>query len=379
MEDIWQEWLKLKGEMSQRAFARKMVEEGKANSEKRVRLFLHKKSKQMIELDAGINNEAGLEELIERANNIPGAVRTKVWQAGDGYRQSVEVKLGSATPDLDILFADLRAEFIEFTPQLPRSSYTPEQDLLLEISIPDLHYGKVGQGYNRQIAVDRWFNALGDIMLRSPRCEQVLLVLGNDLFHVDTLNNTTTAGTPQDTEGGIRDHFREVRAMLKEGISHILEYTPEVHLLFLPGNHDQLTTYFLGEALTDYYHNTPQVTIDNTPRYRKYFGWGQVMLGFAHGDNVKMDSFGILMATDAPEMWGRTRYREYHLGHFHRKQEIKYMGLTEDRGVRVRVLPSLSGSDEWHEKNGFVNNVAGAEGYVWEKARGLRQVLVSQV
>jgi hypothetical protein len=77
-----------------------------------------------------------------------------------------------------------------------------------------------------------------------------------------------------------------------------------------------------------------------------------------------------MMATDQPQMWGRTAYREAHIGHYHQtKSTVKTVG--EKMGVRVRTLPSLCPTDAWHRLKGYVNNLRGGEGFVWDGEYGL--------
>jgi len=84
-----------------------------------------------------------------------------------------------------------------------------------------------------------------------------------------------------------------------------------------------------------------------------------------HGDKGKHKTYPLLMATEQPEAFGQTMFREIHTGHTHQTK------TEEQFGVRVRVLPSLSPPDAWHAENGFVSNQRNAEAYVWSAKEGL--------
>ena len=109
----------------------------------------------------------------------------------------------------------------------------------------------------------------------------------------------------------------------------------------------------------------------------KYIQFGEVMVGYTHGSEEKEASLPILMAGEEKEMWGRTTFHEWHLGHFHRKRNMKYTVLdkaqmvNEEHSVTVRYLSSLTGSEEWHYKKGYIGTVKAGEAFVWNDEAGL--------
>lgn len=46
------------------------------------------------------------------------------------------------------------------------------------------------------------------------------------------------------------------------------------------------------------------------------------------------------------------------------------MPVSEQYGVRIRQLPSLSGLDAWHYSKGY-NGVRAAESFIWNKHDGM--------
>jgi DNA repair exonuclease SbcCD nuclease subunit len=139
----------------------------------------------------------------------------------------------------------------------------------------------------------------------------------------------------------------------------------KVIVIVCPGNHDTLSAWHLGDSLECYFHKYKDVEIRNEPTPRKYHQFGQVMLMFTHGDKGKKDKYPLLMATEEPEMFGKTKFREVHTGHLHKTQ------LDEHNGIRVRVLPALCAADDWHAQMGFVGNLRSAEAYIWSREEGL--------
>jgi hypothetical protein len=190
-------------------------------------------------------------------------------------------------------------------------------------------------------------------------------VVGNDLLHVDSRSNTTTAGTPQDTDSRYYKLFVSTRRMIQRAIHRCSELAKTVQVVLVPGNHDRDSVWHLGDSLTCAYNACPHIVIDNAPTQRKYVEHGRVMLLFTHGDKGKRPDYPLMMATEQPQMFGRTTFREAHTGHLHQTQ------VQEWHGVRVRILPSLAGADAWHAEHGYVGNLRAAEAFVWSATEGL--------
>jgi hypothetical protein len=157
--------------------------------------------------------------------------------------------------------------------------------------------------------------------------------------------------------------------MIKTAVDSLAETAP-VDIVIVPGNHDRQTMYYLGEALEDWYWQDERVSVDNGPALRKYYQHGQNLIGLTHGDGLRPDKLPLLMATEAQQAWAATRWREWHIGHYHTKREFRYLPVDEHNGVRVRVIPSLCAADRWHYEKGFVQGVRAAEAYVWHPTMG---------
>ena len=93
---------------------------------------------------------------------------------------------------------------------------------------------------------------------------------------------------------------------------------------------------------------------------------------FTHGDNEKPSDMPLIMATEQPEMFAATEFREAHCGHYHKEQ------VNEYRGVKVRFLPSICALDEWHKKMGY-QSLRAAQAFIWNHDEGLEGYLQSNV
>lgn len=244
---------------------------------------------------------------------------------------------------------------------------------MLEISIPDLHMGKMawaketGYGnYDLKIAEQCFEDALESLLERtcSYAFDQVVLVVGNDLLHTDNRQGTTEAGTPVDTDGRYHKAFYKTRLMITRAIERLRKVAPVV-VKIVSGNHDYLSAWHLGDSLECTFAKCQDVQIDNSPTSRKYHQFGQVMLMFTHGHKGKLQDYPLVMATEKPEMFGSSKFREAHTGDKHTTR------TQEFHGVKVRISPALCDADAWHSENMFVGNSRSAEAFVWSSQEGL--------
>jgi hypothetical protein len=264
----------------------------------------------------------------------------------------------------------------------------PDENNLLELCIFDLHLGKLawggetGENYDTKIARRRFLDAINDLLITASRFDfsRILFPVGNDFFNSDTIFNTTTQGTQQDEDLRWQKTFNVGVQLLVDAINMLKQTGVPVDVIVIPGNHDFERSYYMGKYLEAWFNNDKTVSIINGASPRKYYRFGKVLLGFTHGSEEKEGSLPMIMANDheSKPHWSETIYHEFHVGHIHRKRDMKYSAtldkirtLNEDLGVTVRYLSSLTGTEEWHHKKGFVGAVKGADGFIWNDEKGL--------
>jgi hypothetical protein len=281
-----------------------------------------------------------------------------------------KVALLAARAEVEALLAEARKglpTIKALAPKAPKSGY------MLELNIADLHNGKLAwsgetghESYDTRIAESIHDAAVEALLQRTSayQFDEIVLAVGNDLLHVDSRANQTTAGTPQDTDSRYYKVFLSTRRMTQRAIERCRKLA-RVRVVMVPGNHDRDSVWHLGDSLSCVYDGCKDVVIDNAPTQRKYVEFGKVLLMLTHGDKGKRADYPLLMATERPDMFGRTRFREAHTGHFHQTQ------VQEWHGVRVRILPSLAGVDAWHAENTYTGNIRAAEAFIWSASEGL--------
>ena len=247
---------------------------------------------------------------------------------------------------------------------------------LYEISLSDHHFGKLswspesGEDYDIKIAQKRWEKAVSELLSRVnlDTVERFLLPIGNDLFHMDNKNNSTTSGTVVDSDSRFFKMVSLVKGVLVETIDRLQSIAP-VDVVIIPGNHDFHASLWIGEVLAAWYRKAEDVSIDYAPTTRKYYRYGQVGIQLTHGNEEPHGQLGLLFATQAKQLWADTKYHFCQIGHFHRVKKIQYVDIEEHPGFQVETLPSLSATDFWHFKKGYSSGKA-AKAFLFHKDQG---------
>tara|TARA_R110002049_G_scaffold290660_2_gene474236 strand:+ start:1890 stop:3134 length:1245 start_codon:yes stop_codon:yes gene_type:complete len=277
----------------------------------------------------------------------------------------------------------LRDELINevqtFSPKYPKLEYKKiDNGHLLEINIFDLHFGKLcwgletGDNYDTKIASKRFLTAIHAIIKRSEGYDikRIVFPVGNDFFNSDTRLNQTSAGTPQDEDVRWQKTFKAGRELLIAGIDMLSKIAP-VDVVIVQGNHDWERSFYVGDVLSCWYFNNPNVEVNNQPTPRKHYKFGNCLISYTHGNNEKIIDLPLLVASEVPKLWASTQFREIHIGHLHHKKEIKFMATQEHKGIVVRFMRSLSGTDAWHNFKGYKGAIQACEAFIWDENEGL--------
>ena len=239
-----------------------------------------------------------------------------------------------------------------------------DDEHLLIVDPADIHIGKLaesfetGEDYNNQIAVQRVREGVEGILhkARGFRVDKILFVGGNDILHIDTPRRMTTSGTPQDTEGMWYSNFLIAKELYIEVLNRLLKVA-DVHFVYNPSNHDYTHGFFLADVIQTYFKDCKNITFDCSIAHRKYFVYGDNLIGTSHGDGGKTQDLPLTMAHESPD-WSRCKHRYFYIHHFHHKVSKDYMGVC------VEALRSPSGTDSWHHRNQYQHAPKAIEGFI---------------
>lgn len=267
-----------------------------------------------------------------------------------------------------------------------RARPKPNGDNLLVIDIADLHIGKLavkaetGFEYNREIAIERGVEGTRRLLEKAQKhgVAHILFVLGNDIIHIDKPSGATTAGTSQDTDGTIHVMWDDAHMFYQAAIDLCRQVAP-VSLIYCPSNHDWFAGFTVARSLRAYYRNCPEVSAslyNTSPIHRKYFAFGNNLIGLTHADGAKEADLPQLMVDEAADLLATCKRRYWYLHHLHHKikktgrgtarrlTEKDLIGMTIIAGKagldttdapEIEYVRSPSAPDGWHHRNGYVN------------------------
>lgn len=303
---------------------------------------------------------------------------------GDAVNPTINVKVTLAPKVEEIAVRELFAELLEgakaFSPKYPKISYPKIADadgLLYEIGMPDIHLGLLAwaeeSGVDSDLKITEVLvHKVTDLLLAHVQnlpIKTILFPVGNDYFNVNDKREETIHGTRQQEDTRWQKTFRKGHELMVQVIDKCATIAP-VHVMVIPGNHDEERSFYLGEVLTAWYRNCPNVTVDNRATKRKYFAFGKNLIGLTHGYYEKPDTLVKLMPLEEPILWAHSNYREWHTGDKHHKKDM--VTVTEEyTGIVVRILRSLSAPSGWSFDKGFLGALRAGEGFVWHPTNGL--------
>jgi len=256
---------------------------------------------------------------------------------------------------------------------------TTAEKFIIEPNVVDLHLGKLGwspessEDYDYRIARDRFHYVVDDVYNRALNMpvDKFLYVFGSDFWQINNKKGETFAGTSVDFDSRVQKLFRVGINMHIEAIDKYSTIAP-VHVVMVPGNHDEEISYFGLESLWAWYHDSKVVHVWDNLQAHKYVEFGINLIGYDHGHKGR-NRLPATMSVEVPQAWGRTLAREWHTGHRHR------LAVMEEAGVTVRELSSMAGHDAWEFDEKYVGRLCRSQTFIWNRDEGVNSTWESTI
>lgn len=295
----------------------------------------------------------------------------------DGVRKPLLQWVKTNVPvdkQIEAIRAAAEAAFEDIPPAPPRTVEPAGlEDLAVFLAITDYHFGmyawaeETGDDWNLEIAEQTFYHTIQALVQRAGAAQRCYLALMGDLLHTDNLSNKTpTSGHELDSAARFPETVRAVIRSIRRVVELLRQTYPEIVIIVAEGNHDIVSSgVWLPEVLDALYGSVPEVEVARSPRPYHVFEWGATMIGVHHGHMTRKENLPLFYAATWPEVWGRTRFRYIHTGHFHHLDERGHAG------ARVHQHTTLAANDAYSARAGYVPDRE-ATAIVYSKTKGQR-------
>lgn len=257
----------------------------------------------------------------------------------------------------------------------------PDTPYALEIAPYDVHFGQFAWGKETGHCdqdlniISEYFQSAIEQNLNSSagfNISKIFYVVGQDLFHSENYKGITTlSGNILDMDSRLPKIYQKGKEGTLKAIYMCREVAP-VEVLWVPGNHDIHVSYYLCDLIGEHFSNDKFVEVDVSPNWRKARLWGNLLIGWAHEAERKQVNIVNMLPQWWPELWGQSKYREWHTGHLHKKGDTKYKPIDEVGGVLIRRLPALCAIDAWHYHEKYIDHIPASDCFILSRENGVQ-------
>ena len=245
------------------------------------------------------------------------------------------------------------------------------------ISLQDLHFGKVGNEDMHKIMEKAVLYLVGKAF-RNYNIEKIIFIIGPDTLNMDTFDGTTTKGTPvENSEVATKAYVKAFNAVCS-AITTLKNYCEHLEVVFVPGNHDRLSSFHMIHAASQVFRQQFDITFNVEYAERKVITYGKCMIAVEHGDASSKNN-PLVYAVEFPTEWGNTNHRILYTGHYHGRKTKEVITENEEQGFVTRIIPALTSSDYYHYHNKWTGNQRSAIMHIHEATKGLISEFVYSV
>jgi hypothetical protein len=344
-----------------------MVEHGserKAAAALGVDKRLMSKTKQMVQRKAAKQGYSPSHDLV---HPIPDGYRLKgastLYRSETGEPIVQWIKTDVDRERQEAIFREAVEAFASAIPRV-KASKGPQHanDKTMAVyPVGDHHLGmlswdeETGDNYDLGIGERLLMGATDYLLGATPPCERATIVFLGDFMHYDSFEAVTpTSRNMLDADGRYPKMVRAAIRSMRYLIEAAAQRHHQVHVVVEIGNHDLSSSIFLMECLSNIYDKEPRITVDTSPKHYHYFDFGACLIGTHHGHGAKMEQLPLVMATDRPEQWGRTKFRYWYTGHIHHRKSASTVPQSQDySGCSVESFRVLCPPDAWAAQKGY--------------------------
>jgi hypothetical protein len=246
-------------------------------------------------------------------------------------------------------------ERIEPAKPLPMPAFVLD-DLCVQYTITDYHLGMMARAsetgdvdWDLKRGKDELIRIFSAMVAQAPAAGTCIINQLGDFLHSDGIDAVTPMSRHLLDQSDRYDQLIDAATeILEQMVNLALQKHEHVHLIIAEGNHDIAGSKWLRKMFSRVFRDEPRVTVDTSEEGYYAFEFGKVMLAFHHGHLKKTTSLPQLFAVRRAEMWGRTKFRYGHSGHYHHE-----VSTNEDGGMLWTQHPTFSPKDAYSARHGY--------------------------
>lgn len=258
---------------------------------------------------------------------------------------------------------------------------------LLELALYDHHFGMLawalecGRSYDIKIADNFFVNGVKYLLnkVKHFNISKIVFPIGNDFFHANDASGVTPRNKNKlETDGRFAKVFEAGKRSVLKSIDLCQNIAP-VEVIWVPGNHDPESSYYLVQVIDAQHYNNIRVNVDCSPKTRKRIKWGVNFIGFSHGCDENIKDLPRVFMDEFRTEYSDSLYKEIHIGHVHKKKEHDFVSVDTYGSTIIRVIPSMCNTDPWHYSKGYIGGDRACQAYLYNEDEGLTGVFDARV
>ena len=298
----------------------------------------------------------------EHKNIIPDGFKIKgtstLYKDGEEVLQWVKT-----TTDAERIAQFMEESYKAMSETLPRElpvvreGYISAPALLNFIPIADGHIGMLawgvecGDDWDVKIAEQTICDCFRQLIMQMPAAKECVIANLGDLLHFDGLEAVTpTAHNILDADGRFSKVVQAAIRVIRKILALALSTYEKVNLVICEGNHDLASSVWLRQMFLALMENEPRITVADGEGPYYVHQHGEVMLVMTHGHTKKFTQLPAYIPAAFPKMWGNTKYRYAHVGHYHTTHE------QEANGITIIQHATLAAKDAYAHRHGWLSN-----------------------
>jgi len=314
------------------------------------------------------------------------------------FNMRVKFKLNTLAIDKDAAIKavnDISVDKFSDLKELEYTDFDPNIDYV--VNGQDLHFGKLAykeiswEDYNMSEAKRRLHQCVDDTIKeiqKSGKPDKITLTIGGDWLHIDSPNNSTTSGTPQDVDGLYEVAKSRLIELRMEVILKLRTVAP-VHVVSVKGNHDKYSSVDVARQIhSDIFKaivsNMPNVEVAEAideldvkveewmNPWQAYKEWNNLFV-FNHWDNYTSNSKRKTIPGEVRKRFShkideKTKIYVF-MWHLHSNKKYIEQDVDSIHWVQIFYSQSVSWTDMWHNEKWYVGNTKWLQTYKFHKEK----------